>query len=253
MSSSRRDGALHSSNGSLGSSASSLASLASLRQRPPPSPRAHGGTRPDADDDDDADELWYCDRSTERSGTGTGAPSPVDPPPVERKRWFGGWGKGVPAGGGSTSSPGGGATDADPRAGMPPGEEGDRRRSGSGGEVESFDDYGDDAQELSDGGISDGFPWEGDSAEDVGEVEMRPSLERSGSSLDLRRALPHFRNVSVGRLALGLKKGEPSDRDGWRKEFHAAEACFSCRKPFKTITRQRHHCNRFVFAVVHGR
>ncbi|CBN74398.1 FYVE zinc finger protein [Ectocarpus siliculosus] len=199
--------------------------------------------------DDEESEPWYCDRSTERSATGTGAASPVNPPPVERKRWFG-WGKGVPAEGGSVGE---GAIDAGPRAGMPAGEEGDRLR-GSGDEVESFDGYGDDAQELSDGGISDGFPWDGDSAEDVGEVEMRPSLERSGSSLDLRRALPHFRSVSVGRLALGLKKGEPSGRDGWRKEFHAAGACFSCRKPFKTITRQRHHCNRChrVFCAKHG-
>ncbi|CAM9643885.1 unnamed protein product [Ectocarpus sp. 4 AP-2014] len=246
-SSSREEGVPHSSNGSLGSSASSLASLPSLRRRPPPSPPAYSGTHAVADNDEN--EPWYCGRSTERSGTGTGAASPVDPPPVERKRWFG-WGKGVPAAGGSL---GGGGIDADPRAGMPAGEEGDRWR-GSGDEVESFDGYGDDAQEVFDDGISDGFPWDGDSPEDVGEVEMRPSLERSGSSLDLRRALPHFRSVSVGRLALGLKKGEPSGRDGWRKEFDAAEACFSCRKPFKTITRQRHHCNRChrVFCAKHG-
>ncbi|CAM9114184.1 unnamed protein product [Ectocarpus sp. 12 AP-2014] len=214
---------------------------------PPSTSGRSSGTNAVADDDEN--EPWYCDRSTERSGTGTGAASPVDPPPVERKRWFS-WGKGVPAGGGNV---GGGTIDANPRAGMPAGEEGDRWR-GSGDEAESFDGYGDDAQEFSDGGVSDEFPWDGDSAEDVGEVEMRPSLERSGSSLDLRRALPHFRSVSVGRLALGLKKGEPSGRDGWRKEFDAAEACFSCRKPFKTITRQRHHCNRChrVFCAKHG-
>lgn len=52
------------------------------------------------------------------------------------------------------------------------------------------------------------------------------------------------RKSSLSRLALGLKKGEASGRDGWRKEFHAAEACFSCRQPFKTVTRQRHHCGR---------
>lgn len=53
------------------------------------------------------------------------------------------------------------------------------------------------------------------------------------------------RKSSVSRLALGLKKGEASGRDGWRKEFHAAETCFSCRKPFKAVTRQRHHCGRW--------
>lgn len=54
------------------------------------------------------------------------------------------------------------------------------------------------------------------------------------------------RKGSVSRLALGLKKGEASGRDGWRREFDAAEACFSCRKRFKAVTRQRHHCGRYT-------
>ncbi|CAN0033008.1 unnamed protein product [Pylaiella littoralis] len=213
---------------------------------------------------------WYGDDT----GAAAGAASAVADPGRWR-RWFGfGWGYQTDpavAGGAAGTSPGEEAAAAveilnsrDPRSGEVVDEFVDDRGSSFSG-----NDDGDDG----DGGgrSDDEFPGVGvgvgsgsesggvgdDGEEDVGGVEMRPTLQRSGSSLqDLRRAMPHFRcrKGSVSRLALGLKKGEASGRDGWRREFDAAEACFSCRKRFKAVTRQRHHCGRChrVFCSKHG-
>eukprot|EP00752_Nemacystus_decipiens_P015601 g13924.t1 len=203
-----------------------------------------------------------------RRGRVAGAGGVEEPRPGGRRGWFW-WGKGTGTAdgvGGSVPSPG-----AEAGAEMMVHRRGESGRRGSfglsaeylDGIVDDGDGEGDD-ELLSDGGFSDGFTFAGvgggdlygrRSEGDAGGVEIRPTLERTGSSMsmDFRRAMPHFRKSSVSRLALGLKKGEASGRDGWRKEYHAAQACFSCHKPFK-VTRQRHHCGRChrVFCSKHG-
>ena len=152
------------------------------------------------------------ERSAERSGdrrrgNGAGASGAEDPRLAGRRGWFG-WGK--------SAGTAGGAGSVAPSAGA--GAEMIMHRRGESGRRDSFglseeyldgivgDGDGDDGL-LSDGGFSDGFMFAevggGDlygrrSEGDTGGVEMRPTLERSGSSLDFRRAMPHFRQVKPG-------------------------------------------------------
>lgn len=162
------------------------------------------------------------------TGAGGGAGGAEELRPWARRGWFE-WGKGAGAGdaaavaGGAAPPPGAGTAAAK----MYPRGEGGRR--GSFGHLEEEEDLdgvvgvADDEDLLSDGGLSesDGYMFAGvgggdlygrggrsEAAADGVEMRPRPSLSRSGSSLDFRRAMPHFRRVkhyvaSVWLLRLG--------------------------------------------------
>lgn len=169
-------------------------------------------------------EESSAQRPGDRRREGFAGAGGAEPRPAGRRGWFG-WGKGTD----TADGVGGAAASLSPAAGTGAGTGaagaemmmhrrgvyGRRISSSFGLSEEYLDGIVDDEDEdldLSDGGLSDGYTFAGVGGGDqygrrgegdAGGVGRRPTLERSASSMDFRRGMPHFRRVKLGCCSVG--------------------------------------------------